>query len=139
MYNFNKFNSNLVFLVTRDRMGRTITFLARLMKDIDPTPPALARAVGIDEHTALLLDVKTGNLQAVGTGTAYVCLADHQAEVCEERTPLTFSNVQCTRLSATTKDKYSFATFSGDGVQYVSTITNGVFVDSPYGPTDQKK
>lgn len=71
-------------------MGRSITFLARIMKDIDTVPPTLARSVGIDEHTALLLDVNTGAVQAVGVGTAYVCMVDHAAETCEDRTTLTY-------------------------------------------------
>ena len=71
-------------------MGRSVAFLARIMKDVDATPPTLARSVGIDEHTALLLDVTTGAVQAVGVGTAYVCTVEHAAETCEERTPLTY-------------------------------------------------
>jgi cyanophycinase-like exopeptidase len=54
------------YLVTRDRMGRMNTFMARILKDIDAKPPKISRGVGIDEHTALLLDVKTGDVQAVG-------------------------------------------------------------------------
>ncbi len=73
-------------------MGRMITYLARIMKDIDAVPPSLSRGVGIDEHTALLLDVHNGNVQVVGVGTAYVCLTEHKAEVCESKTPLTFQS-----------------------------------------------
>ena len=54
-------------------MGRMNTFMARILKDVDSKPPALSRAVGVDEHTALLLDPKTGDVQSVGVGTAYVC------------------------------------------------------------------
>ncbi len=71
-------------------MGRMLTFLSRVLKDVDSKPPALARAVGVDEHTALLLDVKTGAIQSVGIGTAYVCSSDHKAQVCTSGTPLTF-------------------------------------------------
>jgi cyanophycinase-like exopeptidase len=76
--------------VTRDRMGRMNTFMARILKDIDQNPPSLSRAVGIDEHTALLLDPKTGDLTTVGVGTAYICDSSSPATVCKSETPLTF-------------------------------------------------
>ena len=123
------------FLVTRDRMGRLNTFMARILKDIDAQPPALIRGVGVDEHTALLLDVKTGDIQAVGVNTAYVCSASTPAAVCKPNTPLTFQNLECVRLSGSKNDKFSFATLRGDGVSYTSNIVSGKFTNIPYGPT----
>lgn len=73
-------------------MGRMNTFMARILKDIDASPPSLVRGVGIDEHTALLLDTLTGSLQSVGVGTAYVCESDAPAAVCKSDTPLTFQS-----------------------------------------------
>lgn len=89
-------------LVTRDRMGRMLTFVARIQKDF--TNSGIVRSVGVDEHTALLLDVNTGDVRAVGVGTAYVCTPRHNAEVCLSGTPETFkgksyieySHTQCT-------------------------------------------
>ena len=115
-------------------MGRMLTFLSRILKDVDANPPALSRAVGIDEHTALLLDVHTGDIQAVGVGTAYVCSSDHKAQICQEKTPLTFQEISCTRLSGKDSDKYSFASVAGNGVQYTSNIVTGKFTNVPYGP-----
>jgi hypothetical protein len=83
------------FLVTRDRMGRMNTFMARILKDIDNNPPSLSRAVGIDEHTALLLDPRTGDLSTVGVGTAYVCDSNSPATVCKSEAPLTFQGLCC--------------------------------------------
>ena len=80
------------FLVTRDRMGRMLTFVARVMEDVASPAVSLARGVGIDERTALLLDVTTGDVTAVGSGTAYVCLADHKAETCKQKTALSYSS-----------------------------------------------
>ena len=73
-------------------MGRMLTFSARILQDVDANPPSLSRSVGIDEHTALLLDTTTGGVQTVGVGTAYVCVADHKATVCKANTPLTFQS-----------------------------------------------
>eukprot|EP01034_Spumella_vulgaris_P030777 gene30777-38041_t len=122
--------------VARDRMGRMLTFLARIITDLAASVSSdqVFRAVGIDEHTALLLDVKTGSVSAVGVGTAYVCSADHQPAVCAKKTPLTFHDINCVRLSATSVDQYSFSTWSGQGVSYTSDITEGAFTTLPYGP-----
>jgi cyanophycinase-like exopeptidase len=81
-------------------MGRMNTFMSRILKDVDSTPPALSRAVGIDEHTALLLDINSGDISAVGVGTAYVCESNHQASVCKSSTPLTFQGKPVLFLAA---------------------------------------
>ena len=62
------------------------------------------------------MDFFTGEAVVVGFGTAYACTANQKPEVCEPRTPLTFSNIECMRLDAAIRDTYSFATFSGSGV-----------------------
>jgi cyanophycinase-like exopeptidase len=77
-------------------MGRMLTFLARLTKgDTFPgqstTDVKLYRAVGVDEQTALLLDIKTGVATTVGVGSAYVCSPSHVPESCESDIPLSFS------------------------------------------------
>lgn len=124
--------------VTRNRMGRMLTFLARDLQD--DASMTLSRAVGVDEHTALLLNVTSGAVSAVGVGTAYVCTADHDPEVCKDSTPLTFHDIACTRLSGKANDAYSFATFTasaGSGVAYVNSVTKGQLTDFPYGPTSK--
>lgn len=75
-------------------MGRMLTFSARILKDIDTKPPSISRSVGVDEHTALLLNIQTGDVQAVGQGTAYVCQSNHPAQICKKDTPLTFQGRQ---------------------------------------------
>lgn len=115
-------------------MGRMNTFTARIMKDVDTIPPSLTRGVGIDEHTALLLNVQTGAVSAVGLGTAYICTADHTASVCSSGKPLTYQSLACTRLSGKNGDTYSFASWSGKGTVYSSDIVAGKFTNEPYGP-----
>ena len=125
--------------VTRDRMGRMLTFLARDLQD--DKAMTMSRAVGVDEHTALLLDVTNGDVSAVGVGTAYVCTSQHDPEVCKSGTPLTFQNIACTRLSGANGDKYSFRTFTaavGSGKDYTNDIVAGKFTSLPYGPTSTK-
>lgn len=124
----------MCYVVTRDRMGRTLAFNARIMKDVEKQPPAVARALGVDEHTALLLNTANGDIQSVGVGTAYICESHTTPAVCESRTPLTYTGLQCTRLDAKSRDKFSFATWKGDGTVYSSGVVNGKFTSLPYGP-----
>lgn len=90
---------------------------------------------GVDEHTALLLDVQTGGVRAVGVGTAYVCTSSSAPEVCSSKTPLTFTGIDCVRLSGPSEDVFSFASWSGGGVAYTSDIKAGHFTTLPYGPS----
>ena len=73
-------------------MGRMLTFMARILKDVANPPVTVFRGVGVDEHTALLLDVTTGDVKTVGVNTAYVCTSDHQPNVCAKNTKLTFKS-----------------------------------------------
>ena len=83
-------------LDTRDRMGRLLTFLARIVQDgwarVDT-----ARAVGVDVETALL--VEDGVASRVGIGSAYFLRPLIAPTVCKPRTPLTFRNVAVERMS----------------------------------------
>jgi cyanophycinase-like exopeptidase len=62
----------------RDRIGRTVTFLARLVEDPQWTPPSPpggptplpgTMAIGIDQSTALLIDTVTNTLTTAGDAT----------------------------------------------------------------------
>ena len=79
----------------RERMGRMLTFLARITKgdaiENQSTFDAKSyRAVALDEVTALLLNVETGHAQAVGENYAYICQPSRVPEICESDIPLTF-------------------------------------------------
>lgn len=50
--------------VTRDRLGRLVSFLARMTKDVGPASLASARAIGVNEETALI--VHDGQATVVG-------------------------------------------------------------------------
>jgi cyanophycinase len=89
------FLSNIItdtHFVTRDRMGRMLTFLSRVIMDSnDISNMYNTYGVGVDEHTALLLNITTGNVLITGKGTAYICSPlDHAPSICEKNTPLTF-------------------------------------------------
>lgn len=130
--------------VTRDRMGRMLTFMARIMQmDV----PNTVRGIGIDEHTALLVHAN-GTVLTVGKGTAYVCHSHMQPTLCTPETPLTYEElcpkkgssckaIKCERLSGVNEDTYSFLSFEGSGVVYSQSIVEGKLLHSAYGPAEK--
>jgi cyanophycinase-like exopeptidase len=80
-----------------DRMGRALTFVARLLRD-GVTDQALA--IGIDEQTSLLVDAQ-GHSQVMANdeeGSVYFLLGDRQPDWCEPGESLSFSNYQAWRV-----------------------------------------
>jgi cyanophycinase-like exopeptidase len=127
------FYEYVTFAVARDRMGRMLTFMARIWKEKSIPAGTLVRGVGVDEKTAILLDAVQGNSTVVGFGTAYVCAAAHKAEVCEPGVPLTFTDIDCMRLDPAHVDTYDFVAYNGTGVRYVNNVIEGTLTQ-PYGP-----
>src|SRR5580700_11040649 len=80
----------------RDRMGRTLGFLARIMKDGWSASP---REVAIDEKSAVLVEAD-GKGSVVGTGKgAYFMRPTSAPEVCEKGVPLTFRGIEVYRVT----------------------------------------
>lgn len=76
----------------------------------------------------------SGLAKAVGSGNVYICTAETDPELCDRGSPLTFLQVPCHRLSADNEHVYDFATWTGQGVDYLDDIENGVFLNlNPYG------
>ena len=91
--------SNLItdsHFVVRDRMGRLVTFLARLQQDGRAVAP---RGIGIDEKSAVGM-TKSGTATVFGGGNgAYLLSASRSAtRVCAANTPLTFTPVSVVRV-----------------------------------------
>ncbi len=94
----------------RDRMGRTLGFLARLMKDGWSSSP---REVAIDEKSAVLVDAD-GKATVVGSGKgAYFLRPGHMPELCVKDTPLTFHDISIYRVP--TGGHFDLTTWTGDG------------------------
>lgn len=110
----------------RDRMGRTLGFLARLMKDgWSPTP----REVAIDEKSAVLVEAD-GNAVVVGTGKgAYFLRPEHAPELCERDTPLTFRDVAVYRVPAGGSFELNSWTGTG-GIAYSLSVERGRITSS---------
>jgi len=103
----------------RDRMGRLLVFMARILED--GQVPAI-RAIAVDEHTAVLLE-PDGNARVVGTGSAYFLRASTKASVCRPGTPLSFAGIAVVKAQAGMR--FSTATWSGDGTHYTLSVEGG--------------
>ena len=116
-------------LDTRDRMGRLITFMARIVND---GWSGSARGVGVDVETALLIE--GGNAKRVGAGSAYFLRTVGLPEVCKPKTPLTYRNVTTQRLSGSgVFDMRNWANYNGDTVNYSISAVNGVLSSTQPG------
>jgi len=106
----------------RDRMGRTLGFLARLVQDGWSKGP---REVAIDEKSAVLVE-PDGKGTVVGSGHgAYFLQVESAPEVCRPNTPLTIHNISVYRASAGAH--FDFKSWTGDGGEaYVISVENGV-------------
>jgi cyanophycinase len=116
--------------VKRDRMGRTLGFLARIMKDGWSQSP---REVAIDERSAVLVDAE-GKATVVGTGKgAYFLRPTQGPEICERGVPLTFRNVSVYQVK--TGGHFDLDSWSGDGGSaYSLSVVRGK-IESTQGAT----
>src|ERR1700733_2953986 len=81
----------------RDRMGRSLGFLARIMQDGWSKSP---REVAIDEKSAVLVE-SNGKVTIIGTGKGADFLRPTEMpKVCEPGAPLTFRNISVYRAGA---------------------------------------
>lgn len=107
----------------RDRMGRSIGFLARIMKDAWSSSP---REVAIDERSAVLVEAD-GKAVVVGTGTgkgAYFMRPAHAPEICEKGMPLTFREVNVYHVG--TGGHFDLLSWTGDGgIAYSLSVERG--------------
>lgn len=109
----------------RDRMGRTMTFIARQIRD------GIADSVlgvAVDEQTSVVVD-KNGLARVMGKGPAYFVLGDHMPEVCEPQTPLSFSNYKIWKVE--NGRTFDLKTRPTKGY-YLRSINNGRIDSDPY-------
>ena len=95
--------------VARDRMGRLVAFLARIVRDGWAEE---ARGIGVDEKTAVVIE--PGGLASIrGSGAAYFLRTPGKPEKCEEKNALTYRNLSVYRIvgSAT----FNLSTWTGSG------------------------
>jgi cyanophycinase-like exopeptidase len=105
----------------RDRLGRSLGFLARIMKDGWSSSP---REVAIDEKSAVLVEAD-GKAVVVGTGKGAYFLRPTQApEICEKGVALTFRGISVYRVG--TGGHFDLLAWTGDsGVAYSLSVVEG--------------
>lgn len=81
--------------VTRDRMGRLVTFLGRIGHDNFGRRPY---GIALDENTAFLMEAN-GKGAVVGSSTVYFLSTPGRPEICKPETPLTFKNLAVYRIA----------------------------------------
>jgi cyanophycinase len=94
----------------RERMGRLVTFLARIVQDGWASE---VHGIGIDETTAVL--VETGRASVVGKGAAYFFTLRNRPEKCVPGSPLTVRGVSVYRLPASADSHFDFTSWLGTG------------------------
>ncbi len=80
----------------RDRMGRLVVFLARILQDGWAKE---VRAIAVEENVAVLLE-PDGNAKVVGEGPTYFFSAKHPPEICRRKSPLRFTGLTVHRAPA---------------------------------------
>jgi cyanophycinase len=95
--------------VPRDRMGRDLAFMCRIATS---GWAAMPRGISVDERTALLIDGAQGTV--VGDSTVYFLQAPGAPEVCANKTPLTYLNIDVYRIGAAS-GSFDLANWTGTG------------------------
>ncbi len=113
----------------RDRMGRSLGFLARLMEDGWSKAP---REVAVDEKSAVLVE-GDGKATVIGAGKgAYFLRPTEQPETCKEGIALTFRNVSVHRVAA--GGHFDLVSWSGEGgVAYSLSVEQGTIRSTQAG------
>jgi cyanophycinase len=118
-------------LIERDRMGRTLAFLARLVRDGWTTQ---GRAIAADRETALHVDPSTGAAQVFTTPDhptpfVYFLTTPGTPELCEPGLPLTYRNVAVYRIQP--GNSFDLSRWRGaGGISYTLTVEAGVLTSS---------
>lgn len=112
--------------VERDRLGRTLVFLARMLQDKMTAAPA--SAIAVDSTTAVLME-PDGSATVVGKTAAYFIRANQAPSACQRQTPLSMSGISVYRVDA--GGHFNIKTWTGDGgLAYTLTVANGVVTSS---------
>lgn len=108
-------------LAIRDRMGRTLGFLARIMQDGWSQTP---REVAIDEKSAVLVEAD-GKGRVVGSGRGvYFLHPARPPQTCKPGLPLTFRDVAVYRVPS--GGHFDLNSWAGDGgTAYSLSVENG--------------
>lgn len=111
--------------VARDRLGRTVAFLARVIKD---GWASSVRGIAVDEMGAILVQ-PNGSATRVGTGNAYFFTSNGMPQTCLSGTPLTYTGIAVYKVSGSATFNLSTWTGSG-GTAYTVSVNAGALSSS---------
>jgi cyanophycinase len=113
----------------RDRLGRSLVFLARLAKD---GWSRTAREIAVDEKSAVLVE-SDGKATVAGSGKgAYFIRPTQPPEVCKRGVPLTF--VAISTYKAPTGSHFDLSSWTGEGgVDYTLAVKDGTVSSTQTG------
>ena len=104
----------------RDRLGRTLVFMARILQD---GKARHIRDIAVDERTGVLLE-PGGMATVIGAGSAYFLQATQNPEICKANTPLTFRGVAVRSLRA--DERFNVLQWSSsEGTSYTLSVESG--------------
>jgi cyanophycinase len=105
----------------RDRMGRTLVFMARILQDGQAQE---VRGIAVDERTSVLLE-PDGQATVVGAGHAYFLRSTQRPEACKAGPPLTFRGIAARSIGA--GQHFDVGRWiSSDGTAYTLAVEGGV-------------
>jgi cyanophycinase-like exopeptidase len=118
-------------LIERDRMGRHIGFLARLIND---GWASQVKGIALEAQSAfLVLPNGSGSLVGpAGVAAAYFLRTPGQPQVCRPKTPLTYLNIPVYKVTGSATFNINTWTGSG-GVAYTLSANNGVLTSTQPG------
>jgi len=106
----------------RDRLGRSLVFLARIVQDGWSAKP---REIAVDEKSAVLVE-GDGSARVIGSGKgAYFIQVQAAPATCKAGTPLTFKDIAV--YHGPGGSRFNVKTWSGSGgASYSLSVKNGV-------------
>ncbi len=113
----------------RDRLGRSLVFLARLMQDGWTNSP---REIAVDERSAVLID-GSGKATVVGSGKgAYFFKPSQLAQACKKNVPLTFLTISAYKAPA--GSHFDLSSWKGNGGgEYTLNVRDGTVSSTQTG------
>lgn len=114
----------------RDRLGRSLGFLARIVQDNWSARP---REIAIDERSAVLVE-PDGKSRVIGPGRgAYFISITQRPDVCQAKQPLTMSNIRVHHAPG--GQTFDLRSWSGPkGEDYTLAVGRGVIHSSKGDP-----
>ena len=113
--------------VVRNRMGRLVTFLARLQQDGRASAP---RGIGIDEKSAVgVTNAGMATVFGAGNGAYLLSVTSDATRVCAANTPLTLTPVTTVRVPV--GQQFDLPSWTApNSTAYTLSATNGLLTSS---------